>query len=471
MGENLANHSSPLSKTDPHRSAAVWSWMFNCLRLGTALIILPLLLRSLDSEEMGVHFVLVNMLVLLPALDSAVAFNLSRFVAHAMSGAPRLKAVGLSEPPTAGGEPNYDLVWQLLHASGRLYRFFAVGIVVALLGYGYLVLSLRIDEVSTPGTVWLALGLSIAGAACDIYWGYWGTLLKGMEQVLPAVRWQTAGYAIRLLLGVALLLSGMGLLSLPIAGLVGSVVQRSFTRRHCLRLLLPHRPQSVNTSSNTVLWALLPNSWRMGLQMLSQLFMINGLSFLCVQQFGLGANASYGLSLQLFSIAAGLAAVWSSVCWPTVNRLRFQRDIPALRAMVKQMYQRQMLTYVALAAIALLFAPALLQILRSESTLLVGWLLLVVAGNQLLEMNFSFWTTLLAAENKIPSLWPAVVSNTTSVLVAGALLLAGVTGLAALVVAPLAVGLVFNYWYWMIRGCQTIKVSTFQMCRPGRPER
>lgn len=441
-----------------YESPAAWSWLFNGLRLGTALAILPLLLHSLTAEEMGVHFVLINMLVLLPALDAAVAFNLSRFVSHAMNGAQRLQAQGLSAPP-AGAAPNYELVWQLIDASRCLYRGFAVIVVMVLAAYGYLVLSLRIEEVPQPAIVWLALGLSVAGAACDIYWGYWSTFLKGMEQVLPAVRWQTAGYAIRLVLAAALLLAGLGLLSLPLAGLVGSLVQRSFTRRHCLRFLNPDRPRNVRPAVRTVLLALLPNSWRMGLQMLSQLVLINGCSYLSVHHFGLATNASYGLSLQLFSIAATISAVWSSVQWPTVNKLRFQHDFPLLRALIRQMFRRQTLTYLTLASGALLFAPALLGMLRSDSSLLPLGLLVAIAVNQLLDLNFSFWTTLLAAENKIPSLWPTVASNLSSLLIAATLITVSNAGVSALILVPLSVGLMFNYWYWMIRGCLTLNLK------------
>jgi hypothetical protein len=440
-----------------YESPAAWSWLFNGLRLGTALAILPLLLHSLTAEEMGVHFVLINMLVLLPALDAAVAFNLSRFVAHAMNGAQHLQAQGLCAPP-AGTAPNYVLVWQLIDATRCLYRCFALIVVTVLAAYGYLVLSLRIEEVPQPATVWLALGLSIVGAACDIYWGYWGTFLKGMEQVLPAVRWQTAGYAIRLVLAAALLVAGLGLLSLPVAGLAGSLVQRLFTRRRCLRLLNPNRPRDRPGSVRTVLLALFPNSWRMGLQMLSQLVLVNGCSYLSVHQFGLATNASYGLSLQLFSIAATLSAVWSSVRWPTVNRLRFQHDFPALRALISQMFRRQTLTYLTLASLALVFAPTLLGMLGSDSSLLPLGLLVAVAVNQLLDLNFSFWTTLLAAENKIPSLWPTVASNLSALLVAATLIAVTNAGVSALILVPLSVGLIFNYWYWMIRGCLTLDI-------------
>ncbi|HAV64085.1 MAG TPA: hypothetical protein DCY13_17180 [Verrucomicrobiales bacterium] len=405
---------------------------------------------------------MINMLVLLPTLDAAVAFNLCRFVSHAMNGAERLQGLGLSAPPTRSG-PNYELVWHLVHASRQLYRYFALAVVLALAGYGYLVLSPRIGEVPNPGLVWIALLLSIVWAACDIYWGYWGTFLKGMERVLQALRWQTAGYSIRLVLASALLWAGLGLLSLPIAGLVGSLVQRTFSRRLCLRLLNQNPPQAPETSTAPILFALLPNSWRMGLQMFSQLFMINGLSFLCVHHFGLAANASYGLSLQLFTIASGLSTVWSSVNWPTVNTLRFQHDFLSLQALVRKMFGRQTLTYLTLATSAFLLAPTLLAAIQSDSNLLPLGLLLVIAVNQALELNFSFWTTLLAAENKIPSLWPAVVSNLCAVALACWLTAFERMGVAALVAAPLMVGIMFNYWYWMLRGMSSIHTSLTEL--------
>jgi len=86
------------------------------------------------------------------------------------------------------------------------------------------------------------------------------------------------------------------------------------------------------------------------------------------------------------------------------------------------------------------------------------WFGLLLA-TQMLELQFSFWTTLLSMENYIPSLWPTVITNAASLVLV--LLFVQFTDLrlGALVLAPFLAGCAFSYWYWPLRGAKSLRTS------------
>jgi hypothetical protein len=88
----------------------------------------------------------------------------------------------------------------------------------------------------------------------------------------------------------------------------------------------------------------------------------------------------------------------------------------------------------------------------------LSWLF-VLAVNAGLELHFSFWTTLISLENRLPFLWPTVATNLCSVVLALALVQLTSLKLGALVLAPALAGVAFNYWYWPIAGAARFNMT------------
>jgi hypothetical protein len=91
----------------------------------------------------------------------------------------------------------------------------------------------------------------------------------------------------------------------------------------------------------------------------------------------------------------------------------------------------------------------------------VGWLCLMTLDSFLL-MQFSFWTTLILAQNRLPSLWPTVATNVLSFLISLNLVAFTSLDLGALVLGPLLAGILFNYWYWPPYSARCIGTTLFR---------
>jgi O-antigen/teichoic acid export membrane protein len=442
-----------------------WSLSLNFVRLGYGLFLLPLLLRLLPKVDLGMYYVFLSLNGIVAVLDLGFAPTIGRFVSYAMGGAKKLSAHGLADEPPHG-EPNYPLLWELLVTARVFYGYVMLASFVLLGIFGSFVVWQKVGDTSSIPMTWAAWGVAVMAAATEIYFNVWNVFLRNLNQVLAATRISLIAYGVRLVLACLLLLCGAGLLALPVASLLSSLLIRNLSRAECMRLLPEsQRPERVDWRAHfATIW---PNSWRLGLYFGGAYLSTNANVILCSTVFGLQANADYGLSLQIINIASGMAAVWTAVKWPLMGQLIAQQKIDKLRQVLWPRLWLQVVTFIFMSAAAITIGPLFVHyISRDKEMLPTSWMILL-AINGLLEGHCSVWNTLISMWNRLPMLWPSLATN-----IVGLGLNIVFTQLPHaqpgwLVLGPLLASAVLNYWFWPSHGARTLRLSWFQFLRYG----
>ena len=442
-------------------SAVAWLWLFNFFRLASGLILLPLVLRKFTESDLGMYYVLLSLSALVPLLDFGFGPAIGRFVGYAMGGATSFQTQGLAEPHHLA-TPNYSLLWQLLFTSRSLYRLLVFGLLVVLGAWGTYLVEVRIQETSSVLISRLAWLATLFAALFDIYSNWWVVFLRGTNNVLAAARIDVLAMAARLVIAATLLIGGVGLLSVPVGSLFGSLIQRYLARRRCLELLSGHPPPKT-TNFKEVLRVLWPNTWRAGMIYVGGYLTVNANTAICLHSLGLLANAQYGLSVQLLNVISGMATVWTAVKWPIVAQYWARHDFTAVQRILRPRVWLQSISFVLMAAVLLFFGPFLLEHLGSGKKVLPPpWFALLALGS-FLDMQLAFWTTVIFIGNRLPFLWPVIACNALSLTFSLTLIHFTPLGLGALVLGPILAGSLFNYWYWPPNACRSIGTSLFRL--------
>lgn len=433
----------------------------NGLRLAAGVIVLPLLVSRLPAPDFHTYFVLLSLSALVPILDLGFSSSIGRAVSYAMGGARELRAYGFVPEPGAQG-PNRVLLGQLLHTTRTLYRILTLGAALLLGCLGTWAVSQAVAQTSRPAVTWLAWGLTLASVLWEIYAGWWNVFLRSMDRVLTSTRQVALAQLIKITLSCVLLLAGAGLLSVPLAGLIGSVMQRILARREVLKLLGSGWQAGELQTVRQLVATLWPNSWRVGLQLLSYYLAGQANTLICLPLLGLEAGGRYGFTLQLITICSGMAQVWTSVKWPYLGQLRIRHDLNGMRRILWPRLWLQYGTFVVLAATVLGPLASLLERFHPDKQLLpMPWLALL-ALHAFLEMNYIFWGTLISTENRTPYAWPIILSNLASFTLVLVLLRTGGLDVGALVLAPLIVHGLYNHWKWPMEGARSLGTSFWQ---------
>ena len=440
-------------------SAVLWFWGVNALRFGSGLLLLPLLLHHLTREDLGFYYILLNLFAIVPLIDFGVAISVDRQVGYAMGGAQHLIPQGVARP-TEDAPPNYSLVWKLMDTTRAYYRVLSIALFFVMGAVSAIIASFAAGQTSSPRLAWLATGIALLSLVFEIYWGWWNTFLCAMNRVQSSARIAFLGYVLRLAISCALLVGGAGIASVFVSGFVTSFVVRWASRRECLRLLPPRQePKLSRPEIWNVLKVLWPNSWRVGVQLLSGYLAVNANALICLHFFGLSTNAQYGLSLQIATIIQSMSSVWTSVKWPLISQLRARWDYSGLRQLLRPRVLLQSATFVVGAVVAVMAGPSLVAWIRPDKQLLpVTWFALLLI-QAFFDMQVTFWTTFMATENRVPSFWPMTITNCASVGLV--VLFIHITGLQAesFVLAALVAGSLFNYWYWPVAGARNLKTT------------
>ncbi|MFT5239223.1 MAG: O-antigen/teichoic acid export membrane protein [Candidatus Promineifilaceae bacterium] len=436
-------------------NAVIWSWAFNALRLSAGLILLPLLLKTLTQADLGMYYVFLRLIALIPILDFGFSVSMGRSVSYAMGGAQTLEAQGIQK--TVGEkEPNWALLWQLLSTFRTLYKILALAAFLFLGLVGTWNIGLTVAQTHNPSFTWMAWALTLIVATMEMYLSWWNTYLRGCDKVATAARYAVIGYSLQISIAAVLLLNGGGLLSLPLGSLVGGLVRRSLSRRACLRILRQHPVDTPTRPTRDLLRTLWPNTWRVGLHHVSHFIGINLPGLIFASQFGLDVFTPYAVSLQIISICASMATVWVEVEWPRAGQLRARQDLSGLRRLLWPRLWLQYMSFFVLTGLAISVGPLLLNWLDTGKSILSVPLLILLAANTFLMCNFSFWGTLLSTGNMVPYLRSALLTNLGGVFLFIFLATTFNLQYLALILAPLITGSLFIYWYWPLRGAQSL---------------
>ncbi len=451
------------------KSAVVWSWLFNTLRLASGIIVLPLVLQKFSKGDVGMYGVLLQLSGLVTVIDFGFSPTIGRFVSYAYGGAANLQARGVHKPASTSA-PNYALLWQLLQTTRTLYRYITLVILVVLGIWGTYTVNLRIHETSSVLITRLAWFTTLAAALLDIYWSWWNTYLNGMNQVVAAARIGTLAMVVRFALAVGLLLGGAGLLSLPIAGLISSLLERQLARACCLKLLPPRIPSATPDAFRETLRIIWPNTWRLGVQFLSN-SLLDVSVLICLKKFPLATMGQYVVATKLIGIAGSMAAVWTQTKWPIIGQCQAQHEFARLRHILWLRVWLQTLTFLGLASGVVFVGPMLLELFGNGKEMLPRVWMLVLVAQVFFSMHFSLWTTLITTGNRLPYLWYTVATNVLSFILSLSLVQFTDLGLGAFVLGPLLAGCLFNYWRWPFVAARGIGTTLFYFLfrGPGSP--
>jgi O-antigen/teichoic acid export membrane protein len=437
------------------RSAISWSLIAAALRFGSALLLLPLILWRIPSDELGLWYVFISLGALAALMDLGFAHSVTRSAGYLWAGSRTLLPFGidLADPlldtDTTGRaihlQPNFPMLSNLV-ASLRVYYLAAGGLLLLLL--------------STAGGAWIwhksvgltnaqSIRLAFLAYAISVSLGFanslWASLLAGINAVKEAQQITAVCLLAYFCLAAAGLLAGLGVWALVIGTIVAGFTERLIGRTFFYRLV-PLRSGKFDFSVLRVLW---PNAWRTAAVGFGAFMIFQANTLICSAFLDLRTTASYGLSLQAVTLLVGVSSIWVRVRLPTINHLRAQGMVERIPAIFRPRIVFALLTFGAGAAALLLLGRPLLELLNARTQLLPAALLATLLLIQLLEMHHSLYGELVYSENVNPFMKPALLSGGAIIILS--VLLTPRFGVWGMLLASGLVQLCFNNWWPVLR--------------------
>jgi O-antigen/teichoic acid export membrane protein len=426
----------------------IWNYAGNILNMGMSLIILPFVLKMLNSQEIGLWYVFSSVASLVMLVDFGFSPTIMRSMTYAWSGALALTAEGTPEFDPEG-KTNNLLVGKLTSASKMIYLIMSMIIIVVLLSAGTLYVRGLIND---PRYIiaWLLYSFAVFA---NLFYSNWTSILKGIGAIEDANKALVISRIIYVVFSVIGLVMGGGLIWLSamflLSGLLLGIMSKNMfmarlSRSECQSDIEPFKKNNFIAIFHT-LW---PNAKKQGIVTIGSWLISRSSTLICSSFLGLEITAQYGLSLQILGFVGSFSQILFNSYLPEITSAKVSLDARRFKVVFSRAIVLQWLIGILGITFSIIAGPIALRLIGSNSTLLPTSMMIPLGLILFLEWNHSTFATLITLSNTVPFVKASIISGSIIVLLSFLSVNYWEFGVLGLILSQGIIQLAYNNWRW-----------------------
>lgn len=427
----------------------LWNYGGLFFRMLGQFIVLPLVLSLLDSAYVGLWYVFLAVNGFIVIFQAGFAPTFARNVAYCWSGARSFRKNGLAAEYGEGVD--FGVMAALLAACRAVYMWIALVCLAAISTLGTLYV-VSVSGSLEPATYAAAWALFCLAVFVNVLFSYWESMLRGVGDFVGVNKATILASLAQILSSAAMLLLGCGILSCAVGFFLQGLVFRAFCRRFFFKvdgvadgLAGVARPGKGEVKE--IRAAISANAYRDTAVSVANYLVTTANTLLCAAFVGLAESSAFSVTLQLINACVNVSAVMLNTYQPSLQSAYANRDVELERDLSGKSMASFALLYGACLVLVVLVGMPLLGVFKPG---IDSSPLLTVA----LGVYFFLWkqqsncAMLIANTNRIPYMWPFLISAGLGVAVSYLLLNLMGGSIFGLVLGQGLVQLAYNNWKW-----------------------
>jgi O-antigen/teichoic acid export membrane protein len=448
------------------RADHLWSYSGTAFNYGVNLLLLPLILKMLTVDELGLWYTFAGIQSLVMVLDFGFSTTLKRFVAYAWSGAESLDREG-TDNVRAAGQPNYNLFASVFSACRRICLLVSAASFVILLSLGTVYVMSITRDYSLANRYLLPWAVFVLAVTINIYYNYWSNALTGIGAISYNQKATVISKLIQLLAVVLGFLSGLGLIALAGSYLLSGLAFRAVAKRFLLRYrgigaALKSRGDIARYETGGVIRTMWFTARKAGVSTLASSLKRQSGTLICSSVFGVTVTASYGLCLQVITIISSLAQIHFVTSIPSMSGCRLAKDNVRLGRIFSLSMVMFYLISLAGNILFITIGIPLVSLLKPGTSLPVP-LAALMAFTLILEQNWSLSAGFIATGNRLPHVRSLVVTSVLVICLSATLAVYTGAGIYGLLAAQLLAECCYMSWKWPCFALKELGLTFFGM--------
>jgi O-antigen/teichoic acid export membrane protein len=434
------------------RKDVIWNFVATFMRVASGLIVLPLVLHMLPSDEVGLWNIFLIIGSLATLLDFGFSNAFSRNITYIFSGVKELKATGYVAVDNADKTIHYGLLKSVISAMRRYYGILAlVFLVLFIVASPFYLSSVLVKYSGNKTEVWYAWFTYGILVAYQLYTYYYSSLLIGRGLIKRNLQITIVGQASRIISSIIFLLLGFGLISLVFGQLVSDIVNRilcyiTFYDSDIKQKL----KESVLIPIAETMKVMTPNAVKIGITTIGW-FLFNKLIVLIAPLYlTLSQIGSYGTTKQIIDLIVSFGGLWFATYYPKITHHRVNDNHEHLKRMYVKSKLIMLVVFVICGIGFVIAGPYLLTVIHSKTQLLPSIMILALLMFALLDSNQSISSSLLLSGNEVPFMKSALFTGIMTVSILFLSFNFTSIGMWALILAPGISQLIYQDWKWPI---------------------
>lgn len=449
-----------------------WGYFSQFFSIASGLITLPLILRMLTEEEIGLNYLLITFGSLVSLFDFGFASQFGRNISYIFGGAQVLHKEGI-ETVESPKDINYRLLATMIHTARYVYARISFVVLITLLTFGTLYIynvTNGFQSVENSLIIWVIFSFSVF---FEMFYSYYTALLGGRGMIMESRKAVVYSKLVYVFLAFIFLYMGFGLIGVVASNFIAPFINRIYSYRYFFTKELKSKIDSFNISKKektdlfNIVWH---NARKMGLVFIGG-YAINKFSlFLAGLYLSLSEIASYGLMIQLIGLISTISGTFFMISQSKFSSMRVNAD----ESKLLNEFAFTMIVYYILFIIGIIFlvtlGPFILNLLDSNAHLPNFCTILVFSLIILLEGNHSNFASFIITKNNVPFVKSSLVAGMAIVIGDYYSLAYTESGILGLVIVQGLVQISYANWKWPYIVCKEFGISFFLFLTIGFDE-
>lgn len=441
-----------------------WNFAGTMMRVASGVILLPLVLRHLSKEDVGLWNIYLQIGGLALLLDFGFQGAFGRNITYIFSGVKELKAEGFNAVENNDKSISYPLLKSVIRAMRTFYGILALIFLIIFVGASpfYLKSILRDYHGGTDPVViwtsWIIYGFLVA---YQLYTYYYSSLLIGRGMVKKQQQIYVIGQSFRILASIVLLMLGYGIISMVVGQLVSDIFTRVLSYNAFydkdIRMKLK---EAITSPVKDIMRIMTPNATKIGITTLGWFLTSKVIIIIApLLSISLATVGSYGTTMTMVNLIMSLSTLWSSTFYPKLTLYRVNNQHEDLKRVYIKGQLSMVGVYLICGAGLILVGPFLLHLIKSNTPLLPSLMIIIILLVAMLESNFGLASSFILAGNQVPYMKSSILTGIFSqVLLLSMLKFTGL-GTWAMIIAPGVAAAAYQNWKWPLVAHQQLQLK------------
>lgn len=439
----------------------IWNYTATFFKIASSVLLFPMILRMMPTETVGIWSIFITITAFSSLIDFGFGPSFTRNITYVFSGVKSLKVLGFEKVETDNLDIDYGLLKSVILAMKAIYLKFSLLLFFLLSTVGtYYIYTILQNYTGNLKEVYISWVILCLLNTYNLYTLYYDSLLQGKGMVKKSKQIIIVGQITYLIIASFFIILKFGLIAIVAAQASSILIVRLlsfnsfFTKdlRNCLENAIPKQKKDV-------LKAIYPNAYKIGLTSLGG-FMVQRASIIIGSLYlPLSDIASYGITMQLITIIAGLSSIFLATFLPKIITYRVSNEIQKIKEVYIKGLFVLMLTYLFGGVGILIFGNYGLRFIESQTVLLPNLILLMALILSLEQTNLILAGNILLTKNEVPFY--------KSSLISGVLIIIGLLiyfnfykiNLWGMILVPLFIDFLYQAWKWPLEVKKDLNIN------------
>jgi len=432
------------------RKDVIWNFAATLLRIASGIIVMPLSLRLLSNQDIGLWGIFLTIGTLTTLLDFGFSNSFSRNITYIFSGAKELHSKGFVSIDTSDNTIDYGLLKSVVKAMRYYYGILALGFVclfsIAGTVYMHSVLEQYNGDKKMAFIAWILYGVLVA---YQLYTYYYDSLLQGRGYVKRSKQIIIVSQIVQIVVIVVCLLADLGLISMVVGLLASVIVGRILSYLSFYDQNIRNQFQYAKIRPvKEIMHIMTPNALKIGLTALGGFLITKVVMLISPFYLSLSDVGSFGITKQMIDLLGAIGGLWFSTYYPKITHCRIKGDTDGMKRLYIKSKIWLLFVFVCGGLGLILLGEPLLTFIHSRTHLLTQGAIALFLLFALLDVNNSFSMSSLLTKNEVPFVKSFLMAGIATLILLLLLFKFTSFGIWGMILAPGIAQTAYQNWKW-----------------------